>query len=216
MTKIFDPNIREKIEASILAKLNSNNDWAHLVSFSPRSIGDAVEEYLCGIFPQCVPDELASSFDSSFSRRAMADFALHDSDGNYLRIDCKTHRLDSDFNMPNLTSVERLARFYKDDSNYFCILKNQYELSGGSLRFTECRFIPIEYLDWDCLTIGALGWGQIQIANAKNVSINTSRSRKEWMLSLCDRLDKFYPGEIKKIQERIDYFTEIRKFWEAK
>jgi hypothetical protein len=33
------------------------------------------------------------------------------------------------------------------------------------------------------------------------------------MLELCDALDVFYPNEIAKITERIDYFKAIRNYW---
>ncbi len=52
----------------------------------------------------------------------MADLAFEDLDGYYYVVDVKTHRLSTKFNMPNLTSVERLARFYEDDKNYFVVL----------------------------------------------------------------------------------------------
>lgn len=38
----------------------------------------------------------------------MADLAFKDPDGFYYIVDVKTHRLGTAFNMPNLTSVERL------------------------------------------------------------------------------------------------------------
>lgn len=44
----------------------------------------------------------------------MADLAFTDKEGFYSVVDVKTHRADTKFNMPNLTSVERLARFYSD------------------------------------------------------------------------------------------------------
>jgi hypothetical protein len=35
------------------------------------------------------------------------------------------------------------------------------------------------------------------------------------MLQLCDALELFYPNEITKITQRIDYFKSIRKYWES-
>lgn len=69
----------------------------------------------------------------------------------------------------------------------------------------------IEFLSWKCLTIGALGWGQIQIANSDRIDVAPDYSRKKWMLELCDTLFEFYPHEINKIGERIDYFKKIRE-----
>lgn len=155
-------------------------------------------------------------YDKSISRRAMADLAFTDKDGFYYVVDVKTHRLDTKFNMPNLTSVERLSRFYEEDVNYFTLLKIDYRTNGTRVEIAKITFAPIEFFDWDCLTIGALGWGQIQIANANVVKIAPKNSRKKWMLELCDTMLEFYPKEIGKIGERIDHFKKIRKVWEKK
>lgn len=66
------------------------------------------------------------------------------------------------------------------------------------------------------MTIGALGWGQIQIANANFVSVNPGYSRRKWMLEFCDAMLDFYPKEISKIGERISRFEQVRAFWQAK
>lgn len=146
----------------------------------------------------------------------MADLAFSDRDGFYYVVDVKTHHLETRFNMPNLTSVERLARFYEDDKNYFVVLMVKYIIQGTRVIVKKAHFVPVEFLAWDCLTIGALGWGQIQIANANVVNINEGYSRKKWMLELCDIMLEFYPKEIGKIQERLDYFKRVKQHWEAK
>ena len=143
----------------------------------------------------------------------MADLAFKDIDGNYYIIDVKSHRVSTKFNMPNLTSVERLARFYEDNMNYFVLLIVQYDLQGPSADFSRVHFVPIEFLSWECLTIGALGWGQIQIANSNNIVVNHQFSRKQWMLQLCDAMLEFYPKEIAKIGDRLRRFEEIKAFW---
>ena len=146
----------------------------------------------------------------------MADVAFKDVDGLYYIVDVKTHREDTKFNMPNLTSVERLSRFYEDDSNYFTILMIGYSVSGNTALVSEVKFVPIEFLGWDCLTIGALGWGQIQIANSNFVTVRPGYSRKQWMLEFCDVMLEFYPKEISKIGDRITRFEHVREFWRVK
>lgn len=139
-----------------------------------------------------------------------------DGDGLYYIVDVKTHRSDTKFNMPNLTSVERLARFYEDDSNFFTVLMVSYGVEGIKASVSDVKFVPIEFLGWDCLTIGALGWGQIQIANSNFVTVNPGYSRKKWMLEFCDVMLEFYPKEISKIGERISRFEKVREFWNKK
>ena len=182
---------------------------------STRAVGDAIQTILSEQFQSLLGD-LCTQYSAAFARRAMADLAFTDKDDFYYVVDVKTHRLDTKFNMPNLTSVERLARFYEDDSNYFVILIVKYEIEGTRVGAKQVHFIPIEFLGWDCLTIGALGWGQIQIANANIININEGYSRKRWMLELCDVMIDFYPKEIGKIHERLDYFKRVKEYWEKK
>lgn len=118
--------------------------------------------------------------------------------------------------MPNLTSVERLARFYEDDTNFFTLLLVNYTITGVKTTVSDVKFVPIEFLGWDCLTIGALGWGQIQIANSNYVIVNPGFSRKSWMLQFCDVMLEFFPKEIAKITRRASRFEQIREFWKQK
>ena len=186
------------------------------INSSPRMIGDFTQDIIEEFFRKKLPDTIGTPIQEKFARRAMADLAFTDIYNNYIIVDVKTHNLDTSFNMPNLTSVERLARFYEDDSNYFSVMIIEYAKKNNFFFVSNIFFIPIEFLNWDCLTIGTLGWGQIQIANANTIHINTEQTRKSWMLSMCDVLDIFYPKEKSKIDKRISYFSNVRNFWESK
>ena len=85
---------------------------------SPRAVGDAIERIAAEHFDTFL-GEWCNEYSSDFARRAMADLAFTDRDGIYSVVDVKTHREDTRFNMPNLTSVERLTRFYESDANVF-------------------------------------------------------------------------------------------------
>lgn len=182
---------------------------------SPRAVGDAIQNIIADEFPSLLKNYLAE-YSADFARRAMADLAFTDRDEFYYVVDVKTHRLDTSFNMPNLTSVERLARFYEDDKNYFVVLIVKYAIAGTKVVVKQAHFVPIEFLGWKCLTIGALGWGQIQIANANVIHINPNQTRRDWMLQLCDVMLEFYPKEIGKLQGRMSHFQRIKERWLAK
>lgn len=217
MNRILNDCTLHFLENRIIDGLSCIKDFQNRrIINSPRAIGDTVQEAIGELLPSCFPDGLLGDFSADFARRAMADVAFTDVDGNYYLIDVKTHNTSTQFNMPNLTSVHRLARFYEDDRNFFVILLIEYSVENGHLTFTGARFVPIEHLEWSCLTIGALGWGQIQIANSNIVDVNRHNTRVDWMLSLCDALDIFYPREIAKISERLDYFRSVREYWESR
>lgn len=201
----------------VLQLLNSKGQ--HIVGKrslnSPRAVGDAVQEFLCekeGL-RQCIPHDKLQSFETDFQRRSMEDMAFYDRDNQYYAVDCKTHNLSTAFNMPNLISVRRLANFYKNDTNSFCILIVAYKVEDNNIIYKDCFFKPIEAFSWDCLTIGALGWGQIKIANSNVLKFNEVINRKEWMLQLCNNIEMFYDEEISKISERKNWFYEIKDYW---
>ena len=215
-SSIFYADVYLELQEKIVQFLNNQPDFLSArTADSPRAVGDAIENVLVEGFGGILGD-LCKEYSSSFARRAMADLAFTDTDGFYYIVDVKTHRLDTRFNMPNLTSVERLSRFYEADENYFVVLKVDYKLEETKARIQKATFVPVEFLSWDCLTLGALGWGQIQIANAKHVVIIPKNSRKQWMLELCDNLFEFYPREIEKINDRITYFRKVKSYWESK
>ena len=199
-----------KIAEEVLINLNTHatNIVTGISLSSPRAVGDAVQEYLAKDGLPMVLNGYGIDVKDDFSRRAMEDIAFHDKNGNYYAIDVKTHNTDTQFNMPNLISVKRLANFYKTDTNHFCILIVSYSVVDGKLEFTSCKFKSIEEFDWSCLTLGALGWGQIQIANANNLMFNESMSRRHWMDMMCERVNKFYDDEMRKLNERKEWFEK--------
>ncbi len=92
----------------------------------------------------------------------------------------------------------------------------KYSVEQSRVIISYVFFVPIEFLGWECLTIGALGWGQIQIANANNIRLLLKNSRRDWMLQLCDAMMVFYSREIEKITDRITRFEKIKTFWQNK
>ena len=213
-SRIFHTDAYKSIESAIAELLNAQPDFLSArTAASTRAAGDAIQDILSERF-QALLGDLCVDYSPSFARRAMADLAFTDVDGHYHVVDVKTHRLDTSFNMPNLTSARRLIRLYEDDANYFDMLMVEYRLIDTRLAVESVRFVPIEFLAWDCLTVGALGWGQIQIANANRINIIEGYSRRAWMLDLCEAMLNFYPREIAKITDRIEYIEIIRQSWQ--
>lgn len=100
-----------------------------------RAAGDAIQDILARNFDSILGN-LVAEYSIDFARRAMADLAFRDVDGNYYVVDVKSHRTSTRFNMPKLTSVERLTRFYEDVKNYFVLLMDKYDLLGPSAVFS--------------------------------------------------------------------------------
>jgi hypothetical protein len=170
-SQIFYSDAHKIVEDRIKTFLNEQKDFLSGSTVkSPRAVGDAIQDILSANLQSMLGRDLCAEYSSEFARRAMADLAFLDCQGFYNVVDVKTHRLSTKFNMPNLISVERLARFYEDDKNYFVVLMVSYDIDGLRAVIEQVKFVPIEFLGWDCLTIGALGWGQIQIANSNIIT----------------------------------------------
>jgi len=215
-SKLFYSERYRRIEKRIKNLLNSQPDFMSVrTASSTRATGDAIQEILAENFKTLLGNS-CKEYSADFARRAMADLAFKDTEDIYYVVDVKTHRKEEGFHMPNLTSVERLARFYEDDKNCFAVLTVSYSIVGTKVSAEEIHFLPIEFLSWKCLTIGALGWGQIQIANSDIIQVMPGYSRKKWMLELCDTLFEFYPNEVSKINRRIEHFREVKRYWQDK
>lgn len=216
--ELLTPTLCTTVEDNVLKALNQHA--SHVVAaismHSPRAVGDAVQDFLSQHLESLFPDGIIKGFEDGFERRSMEDMAFYDTANCYHAVDVKTQNVDTAFSMPNLISVKRLAKFYQNDTNFFDLLVVKYKQVGEELRYTACHLLPIEHLKWECLTIGALGWGQIQIANANNITADRTQTRKQWMLKLCGNLESFYEEEIGKIRERESWFSDIREYWEAR
>jgi len=212
-SKLFRSGDYKDVQDRVRALLNGHESFLSAsTARSTRAVGGAIASILGDNLKEILGGH-CSEYSASFARRAMADLAFKDPDGLYYIVDVKTHREDTKFNMPNLTSVERISRFYEDDSNCFVLLMVRYGLEGVRCRVSEVIFVPIEFMDWDCLTVGALGWGQIQIAKSNRITLRPHYPRRQWMLELCDVMLQFYPREIDKIRERMAYFEKVKEFW---
>lgn len=210
-----DPR-RTEIELAITRRINRHPDFlSDVTARSPRAVGDAIQDIVSTGFQDILGAD-CRKYSTDFARRVMADLAVTDRAGLHHAIDVKTHRADSRFSMTNLTSVERLAHFYANDTNFFALLLIRYGIEGRRPVVTETTFVPIEFLAWDCLTIGALGRGQIQIRDSNTVTVNPGYSRRRWMLEFCDAMLSFYPREIAKIGERVSRFEEVRAIWQQR
>ncbi len=216
MKNIFIWDQYKLIEDNILKFLQKNaQNIPKSIANSPRSIWDTIEQMIRENLESIIWIDI-KDYNWEFERRAMADLAFSDTDWNYYIVDVKTHNLGTKFNMPNLSSVERLARFYRNDNNFFIILKVDYTVDT-EINISNIELLPIEHFDWECLTLWALWRWQLQIANANKVVINRKQARKSWMIYFCDMMvNSFYPNEISKISDRIEYFKVELDYWNNK
>lgn len=199
-------NIYDELRSRIEAFLQARSSFIVSEEFrrSTRGVGDAVEGLVVNEFKD-IAKGLVDTVDTDFSRRAMEDLSF-EIGNKYYAVDVKTHREEPGFHMPNLTSVKRLMDFYENDDNYFVVMMIRYRLGdAGDLEDVTAIVKPIEWLDWDCLRIGALGWGQLQFKSASDIRANRDQTREEWLRSFAEQLREHYLREQNKLKERLSY-----------
>lgn len=214
MTELLDPTRLIRLETQILEHLQGHAPEFLTASTarSTRAAGDAIENIVSAALPGLLSD-LTGSWVEDLSRRAMADARIQTASGAVYDIDIKTHQIGTKFSRSNLISWRRLAKFYERPENTFLIVLVSYEVTGHDVAFKACRTFPIEWLSWETLSLGLLGWGQIQFTNTRSFQEVTGNSRSAWMTEMCDRLLDFYPNEVAKIQDRIAFARKIRERW---
>ena len=210
---IFTSGAHEIIQDKVLKLLNQHADFLSEDTAEARVRLATPFNPLLRTISRKYLASMAVSIPPSFARRRWRIWRLKTSlaitTSWTLKLTVKILR----FNMPNLTSVDRLARFYEDDANFFVMLMVKYCVIGTQVKVSKVHFIPIEYLKWSCLTTRALGVGQIQIANSKHIEIDSAKTRRSWMLESCENNAlEFYPRAISKITKRISKFEKAKEF----
>jgi hypothetical protein len=214
-SKMFYEGYYKEIQFKIKNFLNSKTIRELDIPETVRTTGDKIPEVL-GHQMETILKPYIRDFSIPVSNKSIADYEFLDNEGFHNFINVITHREETLFSMPNITSVDRLKKLYENDKNIFVVLLIDYSISKPSKNITNVRFIPIEFYDWDCLTLGALGSGQIQIRKASDITEVENNSRKDWMLEFFERLDEFYVNEADKTVKRLKSLISLRTEWKAK
>lgn len=214
-SELFYGETYKIIEKSIHSYLNEQTKNDLGISSSVRTVGDKMPEIIKAGFEKILID-FAISFEYPTSRKKNANIVFNGKDGMKYHVDIITHNVETEFNMPNITSVDRLQELYVDNANIFVVLLIDYKPSESEKCIVNVNFIPIEFMSWKCLTIGALGVGQIQIKKASVISKIEKNSRKVWMNEFTERLIEFYVHENLKLGQRLVKANESRVDWQQR
>ena len=214
-SKLFNSDDYKRCESDIKTFLNSQLSKDLGFTGSVREIGDRLKKILANNLQEIVGDHI-KSYRIPSTARAMADFTFVDHDGMKYSVDIITHNEEKKFSMPNITSVERLEKLYEDNKCIFVVLLVDYKPSKQKNFISNVRLLPIEYFSWNCLTIGALGVGQLQIRKASTIVTHIKNSRKDWMREFAETLMLFYAKEISKASRRLTNAAKTLETWKNK
>lgn len=197
-----DSKLNKEFCEKILNILKLDERFKNNINYTPRIVGDLAQD----VITEKIETIGYVKTDTVITKRSMADVEIFDDEKNILLIDVKTHSLEDGFHMPNLSSIKRLRKLYANNKKYFMLLFIDYELVDNKPLFKNVWFLPVENLSWDCLSIGALGFGQLQIKNASNITFNFDISREEWLNIFKDKVYKYVESQKKKFDALIKLF----------
>ena len=166
-----------------------------------RGIADIIEVKVSNIILKLKHQSIKESYEAK-SKRSIEDVGLVTNDYDDVKIDIKTHDSESELSMPNLISISRLKKFYENDRNLLLYVFVKYINYGDSIQILHAQVKTVEQLNWDCLTIGNLGKGQLQVRNMDEISFQNHMTRNDWMERLSYDVVIYYQSLIKKIQTK--------------
>jgi hypothetical protein len=166
-----------------------------------RTVGDLIESKVSEILFNA-PSELITEKRTARSKKSIEDITLISGGVTYY-IDPKTHDINSEFSMPNLTSITKLKQLFTSDDKELIYIIVGYILSEGIVIINDIKVFFIWELDVSILGVGALGNGQLQIKNANSDLIFTNKGKRGWYSDFTSLVQEYLKKQIKKINNQI-------------
>lgn len=166
-----------------------------------RTVGDLIESKVSEILRNSEGD-LITEKRAPRSKKSIEDVTLV-SGGVLYYIDPKTHDVNSDFSMPNLTSIEKIKKLFQSQTEELVYVFVSYKIVNGIVNIVDIKVFFLWELDISILGIGALGKGQLQIKNANDSLIFTSQSKQIWYQDFKKLVQIFLKKQISKINKQI-------------
>lgn len=166
-----------------------------------RTVGDLIENKISEILFNS-DSELITEKREPRSKKSIEDVTLV-SGGVLYYIDPKTHDTNSDFSMPNLTSIDKIKKLFSSNEQELIYVFVSYGLDNGMVVISDIKVFFIWELDISILGIGALGKGQLQIKNANNELVFTNKGKEEWFEDFKKLVQEYLKKQITKTNKQI-------------
>jgi len=166
-----------------------------------RTVGDLIEGKVSEILYNSESD-LISEKRPPRSKKSIEDLTLV-SNGIVYYVDPKTHDINSDFSMPNLTSIDKIKKLFKNVNEELIYIFVSYEINNGTVIILNIKVFFIWELDISILGVGALGKGQLQIKNAHKDLTLTDKGKIDWYYDFKKLVQEFLGKQVNKINKQI-------------
>jgi hypothetical protein len=166
-----------------------------------RTVGDLIESKVSEILFNST-SELISEMRAPRSKKSIEDVTLV-SNGVLYYIDPKTHDINSDFSMPNLTSVEKIKKLFDTTDKELIYVFVSYAITDGMVIISDIKVFFLWELDISILGVGALGKGQLQIKNANKDLVLTEKGKVGWYGDFKLLMQEFLKKQLIKVNKQI-------------
>ena len=190
MKNLILNNIREKLSNFVVSEGSEQRSVGDIVEFKIRQILMDLPPY--GVIKECLLPR---------SKKSIEDVTLVGTNGVNYRVDPKTHNIDSEFSMPNLSSVEKLRKLLENENEELIYIFVSYVINGVEVSITKIDVKYLWELSFEMLRIGSLGKGQLQISNMHNELKFTDSGKLEWLNELKSKVREYHNQRIKQIEK---------------
>jgi len=166
-----------------------------------RTVGDLIESKVSEILFNST-SELISEKIAPRSKKSIEDVTLV-SNGVLYYIDPKTHDINSQFSMPNLTSVEKIKKLFDTTDKELIYVFVSYAITEGMVIISDIKVFFLWELDISILGVGALGKGQLQIKNANKNLVFTEKGKVGWYGDFKLLMQEFLKKQLIKVNKQI-------------
>ena len=166
-----------------------------------RTVGDLIESKVAEILFNST-SELISEKRAPRSKKSIEDVTLVSNGVSYY-IDPKTHDINSEFSMPNLTSVQKIKKLFDTTDKELIYVFVSYAITEGMVIISDIKVIFLWELDISILGVGALGKGQLQIKNANKDLVFTQKGKVGWYSDFKLLMQEFLKKQLIKVNKQI-------------
>jgi hypothetical protein len=194
--------MNNKIKQHILDLLtNQLQDFELMDGGQQRTVGDLIEHKVIEILFNS-KGEIITETKKSTGKKSTEDVTLISNGVSYY-IDPKTHNINSDFSMPNLTAIEKLKKIIHTPNCEMMYILVNYEIVNKMVMIKGFDIFFLWEIDCSILGIGALGRGQLQLKDANKELIFTDKGKEGWFEDFKEIVQEFFQKQLVKINKQI-------------
>ena len=99
---------------------------------------------------------------------------------------------------PNIISAKRLIKWLQQEGNHLYFIFVNYKKTDQSIEvIDDSGLVPVEHLNWHCLTIEAQGWGVIQMVG--DLETDEAQDKKGFFRGMRQAYEKYIDKETQKM-----------------